>query len=515
MIAAGLVALVLAALLVAIADRDDETVVETRLGSVRGVREQGSLAWKGIPYAEPPTGPHRWQPPRPVRAWLPAVLDAGTVGSPCLQVGPERLMAAPATGSEDCLFLNVWRPEERPDALLPVLVYVHGGAGITGSGSDWSGARLSVAGSVIVVTFNHRLGPLGFLAHPDLTADQPQAPTNFGVLDQLAALEWVQSNIDVFGGDPDRVMVFGHSAGGHFVSALLASPLAAGQFSSAAVQSGSPVALDMDAAERDGVHLAEELGCIGENSLKCLRAADPIHVVTAGQRVRDGAGGYRYTSWGAVVDGVVIGDDIVPTLAEGKHNRVPLIVGTTAVEYLPGQILEPSKVEDLDVRQSLSWLGNHLEEALQFYPAAKFKDARHQLAAVISDRDIVCPSLRLADAAAGSQPGEVWRYVFSHGFDLYPASVPGVHHGIDRYFLFPDPSGLRHLSEREENLSQVMIRYWSRFAATGSPNGEPDPEWPTSDDPGQPFMVFDTSASVAAGSRPPSCAFWDRLADHP
>lgn len=490
----------------------DRLLVRVDSGVLRGNQEGDVLSWKGIPFAAPPEGRLRWRPPEPPEPWQGLRL-ADEFGERCVQPAPEPLIypprpALPPTGVEDCLYLNVWRPAEWNEERLPVLVYVHGGAGITGSGSDWSGERIASVGHAVVVTFNHRLGPIGFLAVPELTLEDPDSPTNFGLLDQIAALEWVQENIVAFGGDPGHVTVFGHSAGGHYISALLASPRAAGLFSGAIIQSGTPIAFPLKRWEELGIEMTKRLPCDRDTDrLECLRAASSADLSVAGQATKQAV--YGYTSWGAVIDGQVVPRQIIETVERGEQNRVPLIIGTASREYLAFQMrLEPFMTEQ-DVRGALWWLGRRVDQALSHYPIGNFKHPNDALAAMISDRDIICPSSRLAVAASESQRDPVWRYVFSHGFDLPPVSALGPHHGIDRYFLFPDPAGNRRLSAREGDLSDVMIRYWVRFAATGDPNGGDDPEWPRFEPASRRFLRLDTPISVESEDRPATCDFWE------
>src|SRR5690349_6433505 len=301
-----------------------QTVTATLpVGPVAGVVTPAMLEFLGIPYAEAPVGDLRWAPPEPHAPWT-TPLDASTFGSPCPQT-PSAFGIPSST--EDCLFLNVYVPHRKtvPERDLkrkrPVMVWIHGGAFQVGSAGNYDPTKLVTAGDVIVVSINYRLGALGFLAHPALSAESPAGISgNYGILDQQLALRWVQDNIAGFGGDPKRVTIFGESAGGISVHTQLASPLAAGLFRRAIVQSGAVFAQPtLQAAEALGQHSADALGC-SDQTAACLRALS-VDDVLANQ-----PSGLQTTS--PVIDGVVLPLPLRDAFQNGAFNRVPVMQGS-------------------------------------------------------------------------------------------------------------------------------------------------------------------------------------------
>src|SRR5262245_49410842 len=320
-------------------------------GLVAGVVDRGVRVFKGIPYAAPPVGSLRWKPPQPIVAWS-GVRDGSTFGAECPQI------QYPATSiyvrplqpqSEDCLFVNVWTTATEA-ARQPVLVWIHGGALTHGSGiSDTrDGVPLARKG-VVLVSLNYRLGPLGYLAHPELSAESPHRSSgNYGVLDQIAALHWVQKNIAAFGGDPTRVTIAGESAGSWSVNTLVASPLASGLFIRAIGESGGRFTRTPQLRDDRGVPSGEAVGralgkAVGADSLAALRAV-PAATLAA-------APGFRTQE---TVDGWVLPDEIRTMFAAKRHNNVPIIVGSNANEMtsLGGSALAAKSVDDFRKRVS-------------------------------------------------------------------------------------------------------------------------------------------------------------------
>jgi para-nitrobenzyl esterase len=314
---------------------DSALVVTTASGPVRGTREGASRAWKGIPYAAPPLGSLRFRAPQPPAAWS-EVRDATAFGSGCvatsvdLQSGGNQVIG----GDEDCLTLNVWAPSQPPAAPAPVLVFIHGGFYQQGSSADtfgdvpsYDGAYLTSHQPVVVVTINYRLGALGFLASAALAAADPDHRAgNYGLLDQIAALRWVSANIAAFGGDPARFLVFGQSAGGLSVCNLLASPLAAGLFSRALIESGGCYAYPRATALLVGARVVRAVGCQGAADVPaCLRAVPAALVATA---VAPYSWAYEFAP--SVDPGVL--EQPMAVLAAGRSNPVPVVIGTNANE---------------------------------------------------------------------------------------------------------------------------------------------------------------------------------------
>ena len=475
--------------------------VEVDGGAIAGIVDRGIRVFKSIPYAAPPVGALRWKPPQAVVPWT-GIRDASRFGAECpqTQYPASSIYVRPLQPqSEDCLFLNVWTPasaKAEAGDKLPVLVWIHGGALTKGSSiSDIrDGVPLARKG-IVLVSINYRLGPLGYLAHPELSAESPQRSSgNYGVLDQIAALKWVQNNIAAFGGDPARVTIAGESAGSWSVNTLVASPLAKGLFIRAIGQSGGRFSrtphLTEDrgsqaSAENVGLALAKSLGV---DSLAALRTV-PADTLMA-------ANGFRTQE---NVDGWVLPDEIRTIFAQKKHNNVPLIVGSNADEMTPfgGAALAPKTVEEFRKRLTQQY-GEMATEFDQAY-------------GVKSDDDIVRASLDAARDTTFSSHMRNWaRATIAAGSNAYlyffnyappsprAAELKAFHAGEIPYVFNVIPSsdpreaGFAY-SDRDRRLADAMSSYWVNFVATGNPNGKGLPTWTPYDLHTEPFMEFGTS----------------------
>jgi len=465
------------------------------------------IAFKGIPYAAPPVGPWRWKPPRPASAWT-GIRRANELGPVCPQSDREpfvmkRLATAlggdPATVAplgpmdEDCLSLNVWTSNIGKASKQPVMVWLHGGGLAFGSGSD-EAAALAPAG-VVVVTANYRLGMLGALAHPALARESPHhASGNYGLLDQIAALRWVQRNISAFGGDPRRVTVFGHSSGGASVLELLASPLARGLVHRAIAQSsGLAESLARQAAEAKGLEIAARLGAPAEGPLPALRALAPEQLVAVGG------------PFDRVTDGWVLPAQ-VPAVLTAPGNGVPLMIGATANEAVIFQLPD-------DRRSYLSMIEESgpewRERLLARYPAASDAEARAAMIRLMTDRDFVCPARYIA--ARRTSP--TWLYLVSAPPAENPAATRlGAYHGADVRFLFGVEFGAP-MGEAGRRVGDAMRRYWVRFAAAGDPNDAGAPIWPRYASPERRHLDFGETVATATGFGDGRCEVFDEIWD--
>ena len=455
-------------------------------GQVSGVLNQNTGVWafKGIPYAAPPIGDLRWRPPQPAAAW-DGVLKADQFSSSCIQnLARERLpwskeFMVQGGMSEDCLCLNIWTAAQSDTDLLPVLVYIHGGGYTEGSGSVavYDGEELARKG-LVVVTINYRLGVLGFLAHPELTAEsEHNASGNYGLLDVVESLKWIQNNISAFGGDPSRVSIAGQSAGASAVHHMVATPLAKGLFHGAIPQSGSSVGRPgrtLADAEKGGVEFAESKGV---SSIKELRAMT-VDELTA----TDGQTGMRF---GSIIDGWLLPEDITEIFAKGTQNDVPTMTGLMADERSSSPTYGKIKAEEYK-KQVQKLYGENADTFLKLYP----NDTQEQsgVSQKQSGREQGMVSMYLwATNRAKTAETPAYTYYFSRGIPWPEHPEFEAFHTGDIPYVFNNLNLLdRPWEELDRTLAETVSSYWVNFAATGDPNGEGLPYWP----------AFDTSKIV-------------------
>ncbi len=480
----------------------------TSSGALRGVTDGGSVVYRGIPYAAPPTGALRFRPPAAGSPWS-GVRDASSFGAVCPQLDD----SGTAAGSEDCLFLNVWTPFVPPPSPLPILFFVHGGGNVQGSGSEpyYDGRTFAANARGVVVTANYRLGTLGWLALPELASETRRGVSgNYGSLDQLAALRWIRRNAAAFGGDPSRVLVFGESAGGVDACTLAASPLARGLFSSALVESGGCFQPSTQKVEAFGATVADALGCAG--------AADPaacLRGLPAGTVLERFPPAVSITSnsgqlFGPAVDGFLLDESPIDAFRNGHANAVAFAIGANADET--GAAVPRGITSEADYQAAVrAQYGALLAPAiLARYPASAYPSPRKALVAVTTDQRFVCPSRAVARAAAQGARGPVFRYFFR-----YPANrLYGAIHGIELPFVFGSLDGIPGYTPTpfERSLSDQMNRAWAFLAGSGDPNGPGAPAWPAYDPAADRTLVFDDPPAAADGIRTQTCDFWDALA---
>jgi len=459
-------------------------------GPVRGVVAADVVSFKGIPYAAPPVGALRWRAPQPVAGWR-EVRDAATFGSACLQPGPgNEPSALGAPMSEDCLYLNVWRPANATRR-LPVMVWFYGGALTRGAASLplYDGAALARRG-VILVSVNYRVGYPGFFAHPALSREAADGGklANYGLMDQIAALEWVQRNIHAFGGDPQRVTLFGQSAGAFSVQLMMLSPKARGLFHRAIVQSGyyrgsyprlaSTAPDGKRAAEQDGVELLKAIGVETEDVavLRGLSSAQlqslPPHGV---------AGGIP------AIDGQYVVEDMWTSLRAGRIGKVPLMIGATDRETprLPPDIMKQFRAITATF---ITPADEARLEAAYGGPAAY---ERH----LISDFTFA-GMLRSFAAFHRAQGHPTYRYRFAALPEAAAEKYEGLPHSGELPYVFGNPGAAQWpMGDRDRAVSDTAMDYWVEFARRGKPAPRGRPAWPLDD--GDRIMLFDN-----AGARP-------------
>ncbi|MEV0623407.1 carboxylesterase family protein [Nonomuraea sp. NPDC050404] len=516
----------------------DPTVVQTRTGAIRGTVHEDHRLFQGIPYAAPPVGALRWGSPRPAAAWT-GVRDATRPGQACAQdqdfIGDKPSMA------EDCLFLNVTTPrhvkasDARP---TPVMVWIHGGGFLGGSGAIYGAERLAAKGDVIVVTFNYRLNALGFLAHPALDGGPARHRSgNFGIEDQQAVLHWVRANAPAFGGDPHNVTIFGESAGGMSSCAHLTAPGSRGLFHRVIMQSGpctlrwpwAPGTAGPQAetwrpkpraqAQKQAIEIATAAGC-GDlrTAAACLRAKPVSALLKA-----VGPHGLAPTYGGGVLP-----EDPVRQLASGRFTRVPVMHGITRDEHVTFQVgFDAEAGGPLPAAEYPAVLGNFLDltkqenaKVIRRYPLRDYRGSTSwAMAATITDWAWACPAVEMNTLLS--------RHVPTYAFEFADRTAPwfkqappqsyptGAYHAGELQYLFSRAYAGRALSTAQQRLSDQMIGYWTSFAHDGSPNGnQTAPVWPAyrpSDHQVMSLAPGEGGITTVNLDREHHCGFWRSL----
>ena len=444
-------------------------------GVIEGVTKDALTIYMGVPFAAPPVGELRWREPQPVVPWKGS-RPATTFAPACMQTGVSMPGEKPPATSEDCLYLNIWSPARRADERVPVMVWIHGGGYTNGSASMplYWGDRLAQRG-VVVVTIAYRLGTLGFLAHPELTAESANKSSgNYGLLDQIAALEWIQRNIAAFGGDRERVTIAGQSSGAMAVSMLMASPRAKGLFHRAIGQSGGvfePVQIAprylLANAERDGREYVSSLRADSIAALRKRPAADLL-------------GGTAGHVSHPVIEPYVLPTTPYDALVSGSYNNVPILVGFNAEEARSLVDVAPVKAATFaaDIERSFGSLPPPLMDA---YPHAT--DAQARQARLDLERDLRFGWDMWTWARLQSVRGRAYFYHFMQRPPFPEGSVNhgwGASHFAELWYMFD------HLDQEtwawsasDRQLAQLMAGYWTNFVKSGDPNGEGLPGWPT------------------------------------
>jgi len=485
------------------------TIVVTQSGAVQGTVQGNILAFRGIRYAAPPTGNLRWRPPQPAASWS-GVKDSSSFGNMCAQSNGN----GGVQGDEDCLVLNIFVGQPASAQALPVMVFFHGGGNTAGDTHQVPFDLPPLANQgVIIVTAEYRLGVLGFLALSQLTAEDGVSSSNYGLMDQIAALTWVRQNIAAFGGDPAHVMMFGQSAGAGDTELLLTSPLAKGLFSAAGIESGAYHSAELDTlaqAEASDAAIVSLLGCgSAADVLACLRAVPAATIVTNQSALPPIHG---------VIEPRVVPADPLVVLAQ-SGSPVPLLIGSNREENAgindDPTVTPPLTVAgyDAEVHAEYDPLGAGVaDQILSLYPASSYDAPVYALIAVDSDSLLTCPTREVARAATGATRPAVWRYLFVHRYEndatlnLYRAF-----HRAELFFVFGnvhpnDPNGYVPTAA-ELTLSLQMMGYWTRFAATGNPNGAGAVQWPAYDPTTDAMLQLDDAFVTINSYHNPQCDY--------
>lgn len=453
-------------------------IVRLDSGPVRGTVSKSPhkvIAYRGIPYADTTAGKNRWRPPQPVKPWNHE-RRCSEFGPGCYQKMSIPVIGSdPGPNSEDCLSVNVWTPAHNSNENLPVMVWIHGGGFAIGSSSlpMFDGHRLAAQGAVIV-TMNYRLGPLGFLAHPSLSAESPTGTSgNYGLLDQIAALQWVQRNIEQFGGDPSRVTIFGESAGAISVLCLMASPLAKGLFHQAICESGNlqTVAHTLrggvtESAEEMGLRLAKLFGARGPDAIQKLRNIPAQELISKIKPliIPTDQGDALYP----IVDGYALPEHPLTVFAQGRQHPVPLIIGSNGSD---GSVLA-RQLAIRTVDDYRDWLRRTFhegaEEVEEMFPANTEDKVSSALGSVLTVWGFHAPARYIADCVHASGT-PVWAYRFTRVPPALDRFGIGAIHTVEIPYVFRSDI-IDQLPRIDQQISRVMSRAWLKFSESGDPS---------------------------------------------
>ncbi len=501
---------------------EKQAVVNTRAGKVEGSYQDGLYVFKGIPYAAPPLGGLRWMPPQPAEPWdgVRPAREYGTAAPQnAMPVAPPGADMDVGTQDESCLFLNIWTPE-LDNARRPVMVWIHGGAFIIGSGMEPSshGGNLAAHGDVVVVSINYRLGALGFMNLKEITGGRIPATGNEGLLDQVAALEWVRDNIIAFGGDPDNITAFGFSAGGMSIGSLMGMPAARGKFHKGLNQSGAANTVGtLDNAVKMSEKYLKVFGLSGRD-VEALRAFTYQKLLAGqlqlGMKIRETE--HLITPFQPVVDGEVIPELPIEAIKKGSARNVITLAGTSLEEWKGLSVGEPG-IRDLDEAGLIARLEHYLPADRVTGLLKAYREARRKrgvatgpfeiLSAIQTDLMFRMPTIQLVEAQRDNgQPA--YNYIFTYESPM-EGGIYGACHGLDRRFIFgtyDDPAcGTGPVVEK---LSRCIQDAWLAFARTGDPSCPSIGKWPVYGKDRM-TMVLDRECRVEAAPYEGERLIWD------
>lgn len=490
-------------------------LAKTSCGDYQGNDRGTAWSFLGIRYAASPAGARRWRSPEPA-ACPSGTVTANAYAPVCPQF--DRDSGAPE-GDEDCLAVNVFTPKSVfPAGRKPVMVFIHGGGNVVGSAREdvvpgrllYDGAALTESSGNVVVTLQYRLGPLGWLVHPALDAEAPDARSgNYALEDLIAALKWVQRDIGAFGGNKDRVMIFGESAGGVNVCALLASPAAAGLFTSALIESGGCVADPRSNALNTGATLAGNVGCsIAADVAACLRSKTAAELLAALPPELSIVG--SQAPYQPSIDGTLLPTAPLDAIRNGQHNRVPTVIGANADETGRDVPLTFSEAQYQLILASTFPNAVVRAQVADQYSSAAFGSPRRAYVALSSDLKFICPARTIARALANAQTEPVYRYFFTEVPDAPTSSVYGAVHGLELLYLYGVLDIQGYLpTAAERTLSTAMQAYWGSLAASGTPSAVGAPAWTSYDAGRDNHLVLDATAlAMGEGVNTSRCDFW-------
>jgi para-nitrobenzyl esterase len=479
----------------------DSPQVKTANGIVQGyVMASGIHSFKGIPYAQPPVGDLRWKEPQAPKNWK-GILHTDHFGPQAMQEYIFNDMMFRSNGkSENCLYLNIWEPANaKPGSALPVLVYFYGGGFRAGDGSEYryDGESLAKRG-IIAITINYRLGIFGFMAHPELTAESPHHSSgNYGLMDQHAALVWVQKNIAAFGGDPNRVTIAGESAGSESVASQVTSPLSKGLFAGAIAESGSDLGESLPrplaVGELAGVEFAAKVGATSLADLRKIPADTLLKL----------SGSFHFPE---VIDGYFIPESPQAIFEAGKEMQVPLLAGWNSAEVDYHSVINKDSATTDNYKKALTRLyGDKAADVLNVYPANTDADVKQAATDLAADRFIVYATWKFIDMQSKTNSKPVYSYIFSRvrqnkvgkSIEMGAAHSSEIEYALGNLATNP----VYNWSADDYKVSNEMESYFANFIKTGNPNGPGLPEWMNFKTSGQRLIIDVNTISVPQKNR--------------
>ncbi|MEO6670151.1 MAG: carboxylesterase family protein [Ferruginibacter sp.] len=497
-------------------------IVNTQFGQVQGSMNGNVYQFLGIPFAAPPVGPLRWKAPQNPLTWT-GTINTTAFAAECPQKRFQQgNSAGTITGNEDCLYLNIWTPQIG-SGNNPVLLFIHGGGNQQGSANEinggtqmYFGKNMAERGPAVIVSIQYRLGPLGFLVHPGLEPENANNVSgNYAVLDQILALNWVKNNIANFGGDPSKVMIFGESAGGVDVGNLLTTPLAAGLFQRACIQSAVPVLNDYNDSRSKGIDYVNDFTTAGTDVQKIAYLRSLPSDTLVKYEVAPLNGGAVSLSWQAVVDQVVFSAFPSQVFQSGNFNKVPLIIGSNSEEM---SLSAPPTVTPLMVT---ALINSTVPPALRpqanlLYPPGSDNDeARQSFIGILTDGQFTATTRRTASCISLNQSEPVWRYFFTHKHTIPVLSDLGSYHGMEIFYVFNNWENATlgmgpFFHAQDDSVQNVMLRYWVNFANSGNPNASGLQSWPEYESLSDCYLeIKATPDGTQCGLRTAQSDLWD------
>jgi len=497
--------------------------VQTAYGPVTGQMNGAVYEFLGVPFATPPTDSLRWRPPLPPQTWT-SPLAVQNFAPKCPQKASTQMDTTyTIEGDEDCLYLNVWTPDL--SANLPVMVFIHGGGHQAGSASEitggtyiYHGKNMAQRGDVVVVTIQYRLGALGFLAHPGLEAENPYGISgNYGIMDQILSLQWVQQNIAAFGGNPANVTIFGESAGGTLVGNMLINPHAAGLFHKAIIQSAAPNLMLYNEAITNGNNFIDQFTSTGTPQDKIVYMRQ-VHADSISKKLQSPlVGGVVQGNWLGVIDNHYFHAKPKTIFESGNFNKVPLIIGSNADEMSLSapQTVTPAMVTAL-VNTSVPQVYRPMVLA-EYPPGNNNAEARQSYVGILTDAQFTASTRRTAECVSLNQTEEVYRYFFTFNHTIAVLQPYGAYHGMELFYVFNTwentnlGSGFLFKPE-DDSVQTAMLAYWTQFARTGNPNVSGLPTWPVFASTTDCYLnIKATPDGAQCGIRTQKCDVWDMV----